>query len=189
MKNTISLILILVCTFGYSQESTAEYVGNKKCKMCHNSEAKGAQFSKWEATGHARAFEALLTDEAKAIAVKKGLKTTPDKAGECLQCHVTGWGSPTGYQLEVNAEDKKAVSENEALQSVGCESCHGAGSLYKSKQVMLAVREGQTPPASVGLVMPDEQVCLACHNAKSPTFKPFDFKERVAKIAHSYPQP
>ena len=187
MGSALTIILILACSSIYAQDATAEYVGVKKCKMCHNKAEDGAQYSKWEESAHSKTFDLLLTDKAKAIAKAKGLKTTPDQAGECLQCHVTGWGEASGYQLSVDAADKKAVSQNESLKSVSCESCHGAGSLYKSKSVMVAVRDGSTEAASVGLVIPNEAVCLGCHNEKSPTAKPFVFAERAAKIAHPYP--
>ena len=35
---------------------------------------------------------------------------------------------------------------------------------------------------------PTEKVCVECHNEKSPTFKPFCFKERRAKISHMNPR-
>ncbi len=38
-----------------------------------------------------------------------------------------------------------------------------------------------------GLIIPDEKVCKQCHNEESPTFKEFNFKEYVAKIAHDDP--
>jgi hypothetical protein len=179
--------LLLTASLLSAQTASAEYIGGKKCKMCHNKAEKGAQYTKWEASGHARAFDALLTDEAKAIAKKMGLKTTPDQAGECLKCHVTGWGTASGYQLTVDEADRKVVSQNEALKAVTCESCHGAGSLYKGKKDMEAIHAGTVDGATLGLVKPDEKICLTCHNDQSPTFKPFVFKERAAKIAHMYP--
>ncbi|NQV14903.1 hypothetical protein HQ531_05540 [bacterium] len=188
MRRVLSIILILTVSMIYAQDASPEYIGNKKCKMCHNKAAKGAQYDKWETTAHAKTFEILLSDEAIAIGKKMGLANTPDKEGECLQCHVTGWGTPTGYQLEVDAADKKAVSKNDALKNVGCEACHGPGSLYKGKKAMLAISAGQTEAASLGLVYPNEKTCLACHNEKSPTAKPFVFKEHVTEITHPYPE-
>jgi hypothetical protein len=38
-----------------------------------------------------------------------------------------------------------------------------------------------------GLIIPDEKVCLTCHNEKNPFHKPFNYKEAVAKIAHPIP--
>ena len=187
MRLIPGIVILLMGSLIFAQDAKPEFIGNKKCKMCHNKAEKGAQYSKWETTGHANTFDILLTDEAKAIGKKMGLKTTPDVAGECLQCHVTGWGTPSGYQISVDESDKKAVSKNDALKSVGCEVCHGAGSLYKGKKDMIAIQDGTIDGASLGLVKPDEKTCLGCHNDKSPTFKPFDFKERSAKIAHRYP--
>ncbi|MGH7411889.1 MAG: multiheme c-type cytochrome, partial [Candidatus Methylomirabilis sp.] len=69
------------------------FVGAEKCKLCHNSPAKGAQFSKWAESKHAKAYAVLASEEAKKMAAAKGI---PDaqKAPQCLRCHVTGYGAP-----------------------------------------------------------------------------------------------
>ena len=88
------------------------------------------------------------------------------------------------------ADDKegaKAVKLMIDLQSVGCESCHGPGSAYKSSKVKNAILAGEITAASVGLLEVNEATCLTCHNEKSPTFKSFNFEEKSAKIAHPYP--
>ncbi|NQT63269.1 MAG: hypothetical protein HQ556_09965 [Candidatus Marinimicrobia bacterium] len=188
MKLLTTVILLLSGGLIFAQDAKPEYIGSKKCKMCHNKEVKGAQYSNWEATAHANTFDILLTDAAKKIGEKLGLSTTPDQAGECLQCHVTGWGSASGYQLTIDETNKKLVSKNDALKSVSCEACHGPGSLYKGKKVMQAITDGTTDGASLGLTYPDEKTCRGCHNEKSPTFKSFNFEERAKKIAHPYPQ-
>jgi len=41
---------------------------------------------------------------------------------------------------------------------------------------------------TVGLINPNKEVCLTCHNEKSPTFKEFDFDAMAAKSAHPYPE-
>ncbi|MCB0834094.1 MAG: cytochrome C554, partial [Bacteroidetes bacterium] len=71
---------------------------------------------------------------------------------------------------------------------VGCESCHGAGGDYWTKEVMQAVTDGTTDGASVGLIKPDEKVCKTCHNEESPTAKEFNFAEMYPKIAHERPK-
>jgi hypothetical protein len=38
--------------------------------------------------------------------------------GECIVCHVVGFGYQTGFKSEDDAASKK-------LMNVGCESCHG----------------------------------------------------------------
>ncbi len=187
MKTKITILLLLGLAFGYSQDAKPTYIGSKKCKMCHNKAEKGAQYTKWTTTAHAKSFDALLTEKALAIAKERGLKTTPDQAGECLECHVTGWGDPSGYQLSVDPADKKAVSKNKALKSVSCEVCHGAGSLYKGKTAMNQIKDGVIQGADVGLLEVSEATCQGCHNDRSPTNKEFNYEERLAKIAHPYP--
>ena len=47
-----------------------DYVGARKCKTCHKSEAQGEQHPIWLKGAHAKAYEALASDEAKAFAPK-----------------------------------------------------------------------------------------------------------------------
>jgi hypothetical protein len=51
---------------------------------------------------------------------------------------------------------------------VHCESCHGAGKDYQSKKVM----ENKDLAIANGLVMPDDKVCVKCHNEESPSYNP-----------------
>ena len=56
-----------------SQETQRMYVGVAKCKTCHKTEAQGAQFVVWEKSLHAKAFQNLAGEKAKAIAKEKGI--------------------------------------------------------------------------------------------------------------------
>ena len=159
-----------------SEETQRMYVGSEKCKMCHKTEAQGSQHPMWEKSAHAKAYETLASEEAKAAATKAGIED-PQKAAECLKCHVTGYGVDAKYLGE-----KYNVAEG-----VGCEACHGAGGDYISMKTMKALASGEVEPASVGLVAPTKEVCVGCHNDKSPTFKGFEFDKMVAKIAHPIP--
>lgn len=158
-------------------EKQREFVGAGKCKICHKTEAQGQQYPIWEKTAHANAYATLATDEAKAVAKEKGIDD-PQKAAECLQCHVTGYGVAAEF----------LGSKYDMTEGVTCESCHGPGGDYIKKSVMKAVTAGTTEPASVGLVMPTEKVCVTCHNEKSPSYKGFNFDEMVKKIAHPMPE-
>lgn len=149
------------------------YVGAEKCKMCHNSPAKGAQFSKWVESKHAKAFAILATEEAKKIAAGKRI-ADPQKASECLKCHVTGHGAPAARLI-----DKYKVTDG-----VGCESCHGAGGAYWKMDVM----KDRAKSVAAGMIVPGEKTCTGCHNAESPTFKGFDFATAIAKVAHPDPK-
>jgi len=186
MKRALFFLLIVALGLAFAQ-ADANYIGSKKCKICHNKAEKGSQYDKWSAGPHAGAFETLKNDESKAIAKKMGLKTAPEKSPECLVCHVTGWGGNGGYSLDVDPADTRAVRTNDDLASVGCESCHGPGSLYKSKSKMVAIQTGELDGATLGMFTPDEANCVSCHNEKSPTYKKFDFKVRVKEIDHDDP--
>ncbi len=188
MKKLILLLLSLASILVIGQEAKPEYVGSKKCKICHSKAEVGAQYSKWANGPHAGSLETLKTDASKAIAKKMGIKVAPEKAPECLVCHVTGWGSASGYQLEVDPLNKKAVKKNAALEAVGCESCHGAGSLYKSKKKMIAIADGTVKGETLGLTNINEKTCTTCHNSDSPTYKPFDYAVRVKEVAHPAPE-
>ena len=148
-------------------------VGAEKCKMCHNSPAKGAQYTKWSESAHSKAYATLASEESKKIAAAKGI-ADPQKADECLRCHVTGHGaSPAKLTEKYKKED-----------GVACESCHGPGGDYWKMDVM----KDKAKAMAAGLVMPTEETCKGCHNADSPVFKGFDFAAMSAKIAHPNPQ-
>ncbi|MBL7052242.1 MAG: cytochrome c family protein [Candidatus Marinimicrobia bacterium] len=171
-----------------------DYIGSHKCKTCHKSEKKGAQYKKWEAGPHASAFETLKSEKSAKIATDKGLKVPAYEAPECLVCHVTGYGNG-GYETqtadfwaEVTDKGKptKDVKRMTALQSVGCEACHGAASGYKKSH-----KKDKALALTQGLIEPTEAVCVTCHNEKSPTYdkeKGFNFEERWKAIDHSTPK-
>jgi hypothetical protein len=159
-----------------------QYVGAKKCKICHNKKSEVQQFEIWKNSKHAKAYETLASDRAKEFALKAGIKTDPQQAEQCLECHVTGYGLDSARFAEsFNAED-----------GVQCESCHGAGSEYKAVSIMSASkykkqRDKQHELAlEAGLVIPDEETCKVCHNKRSPAFNGFDFAEYYEKIKHEY---
>ena len=68
-----------------------------------------------------------------------------------------------------------------------CELCHGAGSAFKSvmKDKEKAIAAGLTDFKDNAAI---EKVCKTCHNEKSPSYKPFKFKEMWAKIKHPIPK-
>ena len=185
MKAVIQMCLTIVFAFGFfavslsGQEGGAaagpnQYIGTKKCKMCHNSEAQGKQFPIWETSAHAKAYQVLGTEEAKPIAAKAGVQGNPQESDQCLKCHVTAFG--------VDAALIQASFVRE--EGIQCEACHGPGSNYYKKSVM----ENKELAVKSGLIIPDETTCKQCHNEKSPTFKGFDYKVYFAKIAHPVPQ-
>ncbi len=154
----------------------ATYVGSKKCKSCHNSAKKGAQFKSWAKSGHANAYKTLGTAEAKEVGAKLGV-SDPQNDPKCTKCHVTA------YNVDAASLGKKYKKED----GVGCESCHGAGSNYMKKKDMAAISLGKVEGSSLGLTVPDEKLCTSCHNSESPTFKDFKYEEKLKKINHPMP--
>lgn len=169
----IGVTLSLAAWGGARAQAPAHaYVGAEKCKICHSAPAKGAQYAKWSESKHAKAYAMLGSDEAKKIAAAKGI-ADPQKAPECLRCHVTGSGAPA----------EKLTEKYKIQDGVECESCHGPGSDYWKIEVMKV----RAKAVGAGLVIPTEETCKGCHNAESPTFKGFDFAAMHAQIAHLNP--
>ena len=155
------------------------FVGVKKCKMCHKKETVGAQFRIWEESGHSGAYATLATPEAVEYGKARGIEN-PQTAPECLKCH------STAHALSAEA---LAASKITLEEGVSCESCHGAGSLYYKKKTMQGVTDGAIDATTVGLITPNEAVCVGCHNEESPAFEGFDLETYLEKIAHPRPEP
>ena len=170
------LIIFLLPLASILSQSGNTYVGAETCAMSHKTEKQGSQFSIWQNSAHAKAFETLKTDSANQIAKGKGFLKPAAETWECLKCHVTG------YNLDATMLGKKFKVED----GVQCETCHGAGSAFKDMKVMkdknLAIEKGQ--------VMHDklEEFCIGCHNNESPTFVKMDFNEAWNKIKHNIPK-
>lgn len=152
------LCVCFVCSLAYPGDF--QYVGAKKCKLCHKGNKKGEVWEKWQESGHAKAMETLR---------KKG----EDKNPECVRCHVVAFNKG-GYKMG----DPDAAK----FEGVQCENCHGPGSKYKK----LSVMKDRKKSIENGLIIPDEKLCRSCHNKKSPEFKGFDYKEYLKKIDHTY---
>lgn len=158
---------------GAPAKAAHKYIGSAKCKVCHNSPAKGEQFKKWTDSKHSKAFETLASPEAIEVGKKLGVEK-PQESDKCLGCHVTGFSAP--------AEAKETTFNQ--TEGVGCEACHGPGSDYKDMKTM----KDQAAAIAAGLVIPNEKVCVGCHNEKSPTYKKFVYAEAYKVIAHPIPK-
>jgi hypothetical protein len=167
MSLVMACMLLLVSNVLLAQN---KYVGAEKCKMCHMS--KGKQYPIWSTSTHAKAFENLKTEAAIAIGKEKGV-TSPSTDAKCLKCHATA-----------SAIDPKLNGGITNAEGVSCETCHGPGSTYKSAIIM----KDRAQAVKNGMIVPDEKLCLTCHNAESPTFKGFDFATYNAKITHMNPK-
>ena len=87
--------------------------------------------------------------------------SSSEQKQECVGCHLTGLKQPVESGSKVlNA-------------GVQCESCHGAGAAHAGD-----------PTVKAGLVKePGEQVCLECHNDRSPHFRGFVYAG-MSRLSH-----
>jgi hypothetical protein len=176
-RKIIAVILVSGFILGLSSMAMAadpEIVGTPKCMTCHKAKT-GDQYKIWSESKHAGAFATLASDESKKIAADLGLGD-PQKEEACLKCHAT----KAFLGAAVDAKGKYTDEEG-----VGCESCHGAGSLYRTKHK----KDPDLAKAELGLIVNlDAAACEKCHNEESPTFKGFDLEKRWAEIAHPRPE-
>ncbi|MEI6084627.1 MAG: cytochrome c family protein [Verrucomicrobiota bacterium] len=169
----ITACVAITFTADAAERDAANYIGAKMCAVCHKKDESGNQMAKWQESPHAKAFETLGTPAAKEVGKKLGIDD-PQKSGKCLKCHSTAYNF-----TEVVATEKIKVEEG-----VSCESCHGPGKKYMPKATM----EDRAKAIAAGMTYPATESCKLCHNAESPSFKGFDEKAMVEKIAHPDPK-
>lgn len=155
-------MMAMFCLVGVASTEAADYVGVKKCKMCHPK-----QYKSWEQTKMAKSFEILKPGERAEAKTAAGLDPNKDYTADasCVACH--------------------SVNGSADMPGVQCESCHGAGSDYM--KVMMTNRDYKKEEViAAGMVVPDEATCKKCHNEKSPFKKDFVFEERVKEGIHEH---
>lgn len=132
----------------------ARYVGTTSCTPCHVSAAATHSASK-----HGRSLASLIT---------KGYRHDPD----CLRCHVTGLDLPDGFKRR--GEDAPQAH----LGQVGCETCHGRGSVHVAERTAGRPGSGSLQPVTPA-------TCQRCHDGEnSPKF---DYPTYWERIRHGHP--
>ncbi len=107
-------------------EGRPHFVGSEACGGCH-----ADALSWWRTTLHGHAYRTLQERHREFNL-------------SCVGCHVTGYEQPGG----------STVSHVGALADVGCENCHGPGSLHLVDPEGAAVNVRRDAP---------EEVCARCH--------------------------
>ena len=85
------------------EKDKAKFVGTKTCAGCHEE-----AFAFWKKTKHAAAWKTLVDGN-------KQYDLT------CVGCHVVGYQQPGGFCR---------IRDVAGFEDVGCENCHGAGSIH-----------------------------------------------------------
>lgn len=127
---------------------TAHYTGTARCIECHKSAGVA-----WLESGHAHAYATLVERRAEADP-------------KCIECHTIGFGRHSGYRREFGAEQ---------LVDVGCESCHGPGSLHVRQQEGDKSIQFDFRPLGAG-------DCMICHYGEFS--RPFAWEEFWPEIRH-----
>ncbi len=110
------------------------FVGSGACSSCH-----WDRYNDWQGTMHARAWDGIA---ALPAPVQK----------DCIACHTTGSGQPTGFAT---------YDKTPNLANVGCENCHGPGAAHKYGDHSI-VRPAVTIAA---------ETCGGCHDGShNPTY-------------------
>jgi hypothetical protein len=172
LKSLVIVISLSLIGGNALQAQQFKYIGADKCKMCHNTPAKGDQYKKWSESLHSQAMKSLSSEASLAYAKKNGI-ADPTKEAKCLKCHSTAGSVAAGE-----------IATLTAAEGVSCESCHGPGSMYKSPAIM----KNKEMAVKNGMIVPTQATCEKCHNKDNPFFKPFDFAAASAKIAHMKPK-
>jgi hypothetical protein len=131
----------------------ATYAGSASCTDCHAS-----AFAVWKHSIHARAFEGLIAKDA-------------DADPTCVGCHTVGFGSPGGYRRAFGAAK---------LTEVGCESCHGPGSIHVREREAGGQVTFHFRPLAAG-------DCMRCHDGEFS--RPFDWNHLWPQIQHKKETP
>ncbi len=110
-----------------------------------------------------RACHPSAYDAWRATPHARALESLPERSrkdARCLSCH--------------------APDLADGLSGVSCEACHGGGRVYEAPYVM---RDPELARA-VGLVVPGERGCLACHTDTTPSLERFDYARKRRLVAH-----
>ncbi|SPF38212.1 Cytochrome c family protein [Syntrophobacter sp. SbD1] len=146
-------VLVAPIAWGQAGQAKSEtqktYVGSEKCQSCHEKEYD--RFRKYSRKTQSFDHIALM---------KKGL--TEEEYRNCMECHTTGFGKPGGFSSE---------KETPLLKEVGCEACHGPGSLHVESSDRKDIKNDVS-----------EQDCAVCHNKER--VEAFRFKPLIYGGAH-----
>lgn len=132
------------------EKGKSGFVGNAPCKECHEE-----AFPIWETSKHAHGYETLQAAEKQFHL-------------DCIGCHVIGYQQPGGVCRIDRVEGRKGV---------GCESCHGPGSLHSEDPAVENIAKGNTL-----------QACVGCHDAEnSPHFNFESYTKQILGPGHGAP--
>lgn len=142
------------------------YMGAQRCRVCHEAASLGASYKVWSASPHARAYQTLFSDSARAY-----LAANNSSIESCLGCHTTLGHPPLNEAEQVLHEE-----------GVSCERCHGAGSNYVDYNTMMD-HDAFINRGGVAGTLRDCYQCHAENPATADKHCPFQREQFVADSA------
>jgi hypothetical protein len=146
----------LLDKLGSMSDGPAKWVGSESCKECH-----AAIHESWAQTTHAIAMETLVRNEH-------------DADPECVRCHTVGWEKDTlGRHWTRRASAFQTREKTPTLEHVGCENCHGPGSLHVKepdrKDLFLPAWRSTAAAVEAGKMWKDfgRAGCAVCHDIEN----------------------
>jgi Cytochrome c554 and c-prime len=147
------------------------YVGSNKCISCHKQ-----AYKVWAGSRHSHAYQTLVDAQH---------PSNRQYDPECIVCHTVGFGFRGGFM------DEKRTP---LLKDVGCESCHGPGSLHvknhldptwQSRMNPWKLPETATAQDREKMKLNIDRFCQQCHDIENDvTWIHNGFKTKWPKIAH-----
>ncbi|HEY7155063.1 MAG TPA: multiheme c-type cytochrome [Gemmataceae bacterium] len=147
---------------------TPTYVGSERCGDCHEK-----AYEVWKDSDHSHAYQTLV--DARRPSLRQ-------HDGECIVCHTVGFGYTSGFTNE---------QQTPKLKNVGCESCHGPGSLHvknphnkewqqRMNQPWRAAKNEKAKNLAIDLF------CISCHDTDNDvTWTHNTFPDKWKKIIHT----
>jgi len=137
----------LFASLELEMDKTNKYTSAFKCASCHEE-----IYSGWRKSEHAAAYDTL---------VKQNRYFYPD----CVNCHTTGAGYPSGFRIDQTTKH---------LEGVQCEVCHGPGGKHVASEGEADMR-----------VTSDREFCRGCHDSDVSPDLDTHFEHMLAKVNHT----
>jgi Cytochrome c554 and c-prime len=147
------------------------FVGTERCTECHAAAEKV-----WKDTPHSHAYKTLVD-------AKQPSNRQYDP--ECIVCHTVGFGYNSGFTT---------AEKTAKLKNVGCESCHGPGSMHSNNPNNADLQLSMNPwraPANESVtdkarrIRRIDDACQKCHDPENDVN--WSFERNWPKIAHPTP--
>jgi hypothetical protein len=142
----------------FADEGATRYVGSARCAGCHP-----GIYEEWSATRHAVALDTLAAmDHA--------------HDPECVRCHVVGFERMADDRFTRTSSGFLDPARTAHLGGVGCENCHGPGSVHVARPTDPTVWE--PGPGRRNARSPGIAECQRCHDAENSPGFPEGFADR-----------